>query len=152
MNVIWNDLTIALNELNALTKGNMGEYLAIEFTEIGPNYLKASMPVNEKTRQPYGLLHGGASAVLAETVGSVASSLVIDRETQLCVGIEINCNHLRGKRDGIVTATVEPLHIGATTHVWDIRLRDEQDKMICVSRLTVAVLTKKDKSLGNNRI
>ena len=101
------------------------------------------MPVNSKTHQPYGLLHGGASAALAETVGSVASSLVIDRTKQTCVGIEINCNHVRGIKEGIVTATASPLHLGATTHVWDIRITDEKEKLICVSRLTVAVLKKK---------
>ena len=101
------------------------------------------MPVCAKTHQPHGLLHGGASAVLAETVGSVASWLVINKEQQVCVGLEINCNHLRAKRDGIVTATATPLHIGATTHVWDIKIRDEHDKLVCVSRQTVAVLKKK---------
>ncbi|WP_276134487.1 hotdog fold thioesterase [Polluticoccus soli] len=120
----------------------MAEVLQIRFTEVGENYLKATMPVADLTRQPYGLLHGGASAALAETVGSVASSLCINKEKQICVGIEINCNHLRGKRDGMVTATVEPLHVGATTHVWDIKIRDEAEKLVCVSRLTVAVLKK----------
>ncbi len=129
--------------LNKQSANTMAEFLDIKFTEIGENHLKATMPVNAKTHQPYGLLHGGASAVLAETVGSVASSLTIDPEKQICVGIEINCNHLRGKKDGIVTATAEPLHIGATTHVWDIKIRDENERLICVSRLTVAILKKK---------
>jgi 1,4-dihydroxy-2-naphthoyl-CoA hydrolase len=140
MNVIWKIATI--EELNKLAVNTMSEVLDIRFTEIGGNYLKATMPVCAKTHQPYGLLHGGASAALAETAGSVASWLVIDREKQICVGIEINCNHIRGKKDGEVTATVEPLHIGATTHVWDIKIRDEKEKLICVSRLTVAVLKK----------
>lgn len=138
----WHITDINIDTLNELSRDTMGEVLGIRFTEIGEGYMKATMPVNKNTHQPYGLLHGGASAALAETVGSVASWATIDREQQICVGIEINCNHVRGKRDGIVTATVSPLHIGATTHVWDIRITDERDKLVCVSRLTVAVLKK----------
>jgi len=143
MNETWNKSPIKLEQLNEISKHTMAELLDIQFTEIGNNYLKATMPVCAKTHQPYGLLHGGASAALAETVGSVASWLTIDREQQICVGIEINCNHIRGKKDGVVTATVEPLHIGATTHVWDIKIRDEKERLVCVSRLTVAILEKK---------
>ena len=143
MNRIWNKTSVTLNELNKLSDHTMARLLDIQFAEIGDNYLKATMPVNHNTHQPHGLLHGGASASLAETVGSVASWLIIDRERQVCVGIEINCNHLRAKREGIVTATAEPLHIGATTHVWDIRIRDENDKLVCISRLTVAILKKR---------
>jgi 1,4-dihydroxy-2-naphthoyl-CoA hydrolase len=139
----WKKMHVDIFLLNKQSANTMAEFLDIKFTEIGENHLKATMPVNAKTHQPYGLLHGGASAVLAETVGSVASSLTIDPEKQICVGIEINCNHLRGKKDGIVTATAEPLHIGATTHVWDIKIRDENERLICVSRLTVAILKKK---------
>ena len=138
----WNNPHIDLSELNKLSENTMGQVLDIQFTEIGPDHLKATMPVCSKTHQPYGLLHGGASAALAETIGSVASSLVIDRDKQICVGIEINCNHIRGKKDGIVTATATPLHVGASTHVWDIKINDEQDKLVCVSRLTVAILKK----------
>ncbi len=138
---IWKNHA-TLDELNELSKDTMSEILGILFVEITTNQLKAAMPVDIRTRQPYGLLHGGASAALAETIGSVASSLCIDREKQICVGIEINCNHLRGKKDGIVTATAEPLHLGATTHVWDIRIRDEKEKLVCVSRLTMAILKK----------
>jgi 1,4-dihydroxy-2-naphthoyl-CoA hydrolase len=143
MNVTWRKSVIGLNTINGLAKDTMSAHLNIIFTEIGENYLKATMPVCAHTHQPYGLLHGGASATLAETVGSVASWLTIDRDKQICVGLEINCNHIRSKKDGIVTATAEPIHIGGTTHVWDIRIRDEQEKLICVSRLTVAVLEKK---------
>ncbi len=142
MSAIWKSYGATLADLNQLSKGTMAEVLGITFTEIGANYLKASMPVDNRTRQPYGLLHGGASAALAETIGSVASSLCIDTEKQICVGIEINCNHIRGKKDGLVTATAEALHIGSTTHVWDIKIRDEREKLVCVSRLTVAILKK----------
>ncbi len=138
----WNKTEISLQMLNDLSKNTMSETLDIQFTEIGDGFMKATMPVNNNTHQPYGLLHGGASAALAETVGSVASWMTIDREKQICVGMEINCNHIRGKREGMVTATVMPLHIGATTHVWDIKITDEREKLICVSRLTVAVLKK----------
>lgn len=120
----------------------MGEHLGLQFTEIGPDFLKGSMPVDERTRQPYGLLHGGASCVLAETLGSIASALVIDTEKFICVGLEINANHVRGVREGMVIGTATPLHIGATTHVWDIKIHDERGKLVCVSRLTVAILKK----------
>ena len=98
MSAIWKSYGATVADLNQLSKGTMAEVLGITFTEIGDNYLKASMPVDDRTRQPYGLLHGGASAALAETIGSVASSLCIDTEKQICVGIEINCNHIRGKK------------------------------------------------------
>ncbi|RTL56823.1 MAG: hotdog fold thioesterase [Sphingobacteriales bacterium] len=120
----------------------MGEVLGIEFTEVGSDYLKATMPVNQNTRQPYGLLHGGASAALAETLGSVASALIIDPDKQICVGIEINANHLKGVKEGFVTGICSPLHIGATTHVWDIRITNVKHQLICISRLTVAILKK----------
>ena len=100
------------------------------------------MPVDHRTHQPYGLLHGGASCVLAETLGSIASAKVIDPEKFICVGIEINANHIRSVRSGLVTGITTPIHIGATTHVWDIKIFDEREKLICISRLTVAILKK----------
>ena len=143
MNINWPNPNVSVADLNQLSPNTMSETLNIQFTEVGPGYLKATMPVGPATHQPYGLLHGGASAALAETIGSVASWIAIDREKQICVGIEINCNHIRAKKTGLVTATATPLHIGATTHVWDIRITDEKEKLICISRLTVAVLKKK---------
>jgi len=140
----WKHENVTLEKLNAQSPNTMAEVLDIKFTDIGPDYLCASMPVNHNTQQPYGLLHGGASAALAETVGSVASWLCIDPEKEICTGIEINCNHIRGKKSGVVVARAEPLHIGAKTHVWDIKIRDEREKLVCVSRLTVAVLKKID--------
>lgn len=140
MNIIWKKYNIDISAVNELSKNTMAETLDIQFIEIGDDYIKATMPVSPVTHQPYGLLHGGASAALAETIGSVASSLCIDPEEQICVGIEINCNHIRGKRSGFVTGTATPLHIGKTTHVWDIKITDEKDKLICASRLTVAIL------------
>lgn len=139
---IWKVPNLIVDELNKLSPRTMAIPLGIQFTEIGDDYLAATMPVNDNTRQPYGLLHGGASAALAETVGSVASSLCIDKEKYICVGLEINCNHIRGKKDGIVTARATPLHIGASTHVWEIKINDERDKLVCISRLTMAILKK----------
>ena len=137
---IWFKKNITLEEINALNKNTMAEFLEMQWEEIGENYLRLSMPVNNKNRQPYGFLHGGASCVLAETIGSVASALVIDTQSFYCVGIEINANHLRSVTKGVVTAKCHPLHLGKTTHVWDIKIYDEMEKLFCVSRLTVAIL------------
>ena len=132
-----------LEGLNALHEGTMGEATGMHFSEIGPDYLEMTMPVDERTRQPLGMLHGGASAALAETIGSVASTLCLDSEKAYPVGVELNCSHLRGVRDGTVTARCEPVRIGRTLHVWQIHVRDERQKLVCVSRLTVAIVTRK---------
>ena len=137
---IWFKEQFSMEKLTAMSAGTMSEYLGIEWIEIGEDHLKAKMPVDHRTKQPYGLLHGGASCVLAETLGSVASALVIDPTKYIVVGIEINANHIRSATSGFVTGNVSPVHIGATTHVWDIRITDERSKLVCVSRLTVAVL------------
>jgi len=131
---------ISISDLAGIFDNTMAEFLKMEWVAIGDNFLKLSMPVDSSTRQPYGFLHGGASCVLAETIGSVASALVIDREKYYGVGLEINANHLRSVREGKVIATAKPLHLGKSTHVWDIKIHDEKEKLICVSRLTVAVL------------
>ncbi|GAA0552008.1 hotdog fold thioesterase [Chitinophaga japonensis] len=144
MKPIWHSLDISLDQLNEMSAGTMGAHLGMEFTEIGPDYLRIMMPVDFRTVQPYGLLHGGASAAMAETAGSVASALIIDPEKQICVGMEINANHIRGVREGYVHGIARPLHLGSTTHVWDIRITDDHHKLVCVSRLTVAVLPKKE--------
>jgi len=140
--MIWYKKDLQLHEITFLGKDTMGEHLGIEFTELGADFIQGQMPVDARTKQPYGLLHGGASCVLAETLGSVASALVIDPEKFICVGLEINANHIRGVREGHVTGTATPLHLGATTHVWDIKIHDERGKLVCVSRLTVAILKK----------
>ncbi len=137
---IWFDPSIKTEQVRPLARETMVEHIGIEFIEIGEDYLKARMPVDHRTRQPYGLLHGGASVALAETLGSMASALVIDRQHYYCVGLEINANHVRGVREGFVTGIARPLHIGKTTHVWDIRIHDDRDKLVCVSRLTVAII------------
>jgi len=139
---IWFDKSLSLPDLAPLGPGTMGEHLGMEWVELGPDYLVMRMPVDERTKQPYGLLHGGASCALAETVGSVASHFVVDAGKFICVGLEINANHVRSARSGYVTATCKPVHIGASTHVWDIRIHDEREKLVCISRLTVAILKK----------
>jgi len=139
---IWFNKTLSLPGTNPLGPKTMGEHLGIEWVAVGADFLKMKMPVDDRTIQPYGLLHGGASCTLAETIGSVASHLVIDQAKFICVGLEINANHIRSVRSGYVTATCSPIHIGASTHVWDIKIHDEKEKLICISRLTVAILKK----------
>jgi 1,4-dihydroxy-2-naphthoyl-CoA hydrolase len=139
--MIWAQ-EFSVEDLNGRPKGHIGEILEIEFTEILPDSISARMPVNEKTRQPYGILHGGASVVLAETLGSVASNLVINSDKYIGVGLEVNANHLRPVKSGYVTGICSPIHIGGKTHVWDIKLYDDRGKMSCISRLTVAIIPK----------
>jgi 1,4-dihydroxy-2-naphthoyl-CoA hydrolase len=139
---IWFKKDWDIEKLNQFAANTMNEMIGIKFIEVGENYLKASMPVDNRTRQAYGLLHGGASATLAETIGSVASIMVVDRDQFYCVGVEINANHLRSVKEGFVIATAIPLHIGLSSHVWDIKIVDKNEKLICVSRLTVFVKKK----------
>ena len=133
--------TTTLEALNALSRGTAMEPLGIVFTELGPDYLRGTMPVDARTHQPYGLLHGGASVLLAETLGSSAGGLCVE-EGQGVVGIEINANHLAGVRSGRVTGTARPLHVGRSTQVWEIRIEDEHGRLACVSRLTLAVVAR----------
>jgi len=130
------------DNLNGRPKNHLGGLLDIRFTEIGEDFLVATMPVDERTHQPAGILHGGASVVLAETLGSIASYMCIDPERFQAVGLEINANHLRPVKNGRVKGICKPLHIGAKTHVWEIKIYDERNKMNCISRLTVAVIPK----------
>ncbi len=129
-----------LDQFNEAQKNTIGEVLDIRFEAVDAESLTASMAVDHRTHQPYGLLHGGASVVLAETLGSMASYLCIDPSTHYCVGLEVNANHVRGVRSGRVTGVARAVHIGRSTHVWDIRLSDERGKLNCISRLTVAVV------------
>lgn len=131
---------VSLDELNRLSRGTLIDHLGIVFTGAGEDWLQATMPVDERTRQPYGLLHGGASVVLAETLGSSAGNLCVDTASQVCVGLEINANHLRAVRSGMVTGTARALHVGRTTQVWEIRIENEAGKPVCISRLTLAVV------------
>lgn len=143
---IWFKKDLSVNDLTLLGKNTMGEHIGIEWVEVGDNYLKARMPVDHRTKQPYGLLHGGASVALAETLGSVAAAMVVDHSKFICVGMEINANHVRGVRQGFVSGITQPLHIGSNTQVWEIKIHDEEQKLVCVSRLTVAVIAHKNKT------
>ena len=136
---IWKK-PIDLNQLNALNENTVSRHLGIEITELGDDFLRGRVPVDHRTKQPFGLLHGGASVVLAETVGSMAAYLCVDASKFYCVGLEVNANHLRGVRSGRVTAVAKAIHIGRTTQVWDIRLSGDDGKLSCVSRLTMAVV------------
>jgi 1,4-dihydroxy-2-naphthoyl-CoA hydrolase len=136
---IWKT-TPSLTALQERLDGTLAEHLDIVLEDIGDDWLQASMPVDARTIQPAGLLHGGASCVLAETLGSIAATLCVDPARQMCVGLEINANHIRSARDGRVTGTARPLHVGTSTQVWQIELRDGRDRLVCVSRLTLAVL------------
>ncbi len=142
MSSIWFKKDLSLTDFTNLGEATMDQHIGIVYSEVGAAYLKATMPVDHRTIQPYGLLHGGASCVLAETLGSLAAAMVIDPEKFICVGLEINANHIRSVRTGIVTGITTSIHIGASTHVWDIKIYDEREKLVCVSRLTVAILKK----------
>ena len=141
---IWFNKDISLDKISQYGKNTMSEFVGLKWVEIGDDFLKLSMPVNATTKQPYGFLHGGASCVLAETIGSIGSALVIDMEKYYCVGLEINANHLRSVSEGVVTATAKPLHLGKSTHVWDIKIYDDKERLFCVSRLTVAIIPNKN--------
>lgn len=132
-----------LEDVNRICQNTLVSHLSISFTEIGDDYLKAKMPVDNRTVQPLGLLHGGATAALAETIGSVAAFMCVDPQLFDCVGLEVNCNHLKGKSDGEVFGIGRPLHIGRKTHVWEIKIVDEKGILVGASRLTMAVIAKK---------
>lgn len=134
-----------LENFNAWYPNTLVEHIGIQLTEIGPDYLRGTMPVDKRTHQPQGLLHGGASVVLAETLGSVAANMAVDTQTHFCVGQEINANHIRGIRSGIVTGTARPYYIGRTSHVWGIEIVNPEGELVCVSRITMAI---RPKSLG----
>jgi len=129
-----------LARLNDWSANTMMEALGIRITAVGDDWLAGSMPVDQRTHQPYGLLHGGASVALAETLGSTAAMLTLDPERELAVGLDINANHVRGVRSGTVTGTAKALHIGRTTQVWEIRIENEEGALVCISRITMAVI------------
>ena len=130
-------------QINQLAPHTIVELIGIEFIEVGPDYLKARMPVDERTFQPARILHGGASVVLAETLGSVAAYLCIDPRQKTAVGLEINANHVRSVHEGHVTGIVVPLHLGNATHIWQISIHDERERLVCVARITMAILDQK---------
>lgn len=140
---IWKK-PISLESLNATSKNTLVEHVGIEYTAFDDNSLTGTMPVDARTHQPLGMLHGGASVVLAETLGSVAANMAVE-ENKYCVGLDINANHIRAMRSGLVTGTAKAVHMGATTQVWQIEITDERGRLVCTSRLTMAVLQHKGK-------
>ena len=138
---IW-QVEMTLEALNLRSKNTLGDNLGIEFTEIGDDFLIARMPVDQRTRQPMGIMHGGASCSLAETIGSTAGNCCVDPTKFYCVGLDINTNHIRSIRDGFVYGTAKPFHLGRSTQVWSIEIVNEQKQLISVNRLTMAVLPK----------
>tara|TARA_S200000501_G_C20393835_1_gene556149 strand:- start:10 stop:426 length:417 start_codon:yes stop_codon:yes gene_type:complete len=138
--MIWKK-KIAIDDINNSMKNTMASFLDINVIEVGENYIKANMPVNNKTIQPFGILHGGASVVLAETIGSLASNLILN-DNYYSVGLDINANHIKAVRNNYVVGTAVPLHLGKSTHVWEIKIMQEK-KLTCISRLTTAILEKK---------
>jgi 1,4-dihydroxy-2-naphthoyl-CoA hydrolase len=139
---IWKG-EITTGMVNELNKSTLGEFFEINFIEVGADFLKGTIPVNNKTKQPFGLLHGGASVALAETIGSVASWCVVNREMFMGVGVEINANHIKAVTEGIVTATCSPLKIGGKIHIWEIKIHDDSNELCCVSRFTSMIVPNK---------
>src|ERR1700687_4439587 len=136
---IWRSL-LSVEELNSGRGGTLIEHLGIEFTEIADDFIRGTMPVDGRTRQPYGLLHGGASVALAETLGSTGAVMCVDKAGFLCVGQEINANHVRSTRRGQVTGTARPVHLGGRSHVWAIEIVNDEQHLVCISRMTVAIV------------
>jgi len=134
---------IKIENLTKFSANTMVSHLGIEFTEIGDDSITAKMPVDHRTHQPLGLLHGGASVALAETLGSVAASCCLDLNTQYCVGLDINANHIKSVKTGYVFGTTKPLHVGKKTHVWEIRIMNEVNELVCISRITMAIIDKR---------
>jgi len=143
LNIMIMDKIKTLETLNNLNKNTLMQTLEIEFVDVGIDYVIAKMPVNSKVHQPYGILHGGATAALAETVGSCASALFIDTKTKIIKGIELSINHLKSKKEGVVYGVAKPIHKGRTTHLWEIKIIDEEDNLISICKLTNIVLDKK---------
>lgn len=139
---IWHK-ELSLETINSRNLNTMAYYLGIEFIEIGDDFMTAKMPITERNKQPIGIMHGGASCVLAETVGSNAANFCVDSEKQYCVGLDINTNHIRSVRSGYVIAIAKPFHLGKSTQVWGIDIFNEENKLVSVNRLTMAVLDRK---------
>ncbi|MCE2893047.1 MAG: hotdog fold thioesterase [Flammeovirgaceae bacterium] len=134
---------VTLEQANKMCENTLVSHLGIEFTAIGEDFIEAKMPVDHRTHQPMGLLHGGASVALAETMGSVGAVCCLDSSKQYCVGLEINANHIKSTRSGFVFGTARPIHLGKKTQVWEIKIMNEQKELVCVSRITMAILDKK---------
>lgn len=136
------DANISLEDINKFNKGCMVSHIGIEYTEVGEDFLCGKMPVDERTKQPLGLLHGGANVTLAETLGSMAAQLCLDQSKEYAVGLDINANHLKAAKSGHVYGKALAIHIGKKTHVWEIKITNDEDQLVCISRLTMAIITK----------
>ncbi|MET0224926.1 MAG: hotdog fold thioesterase [Dokdonella sp.] len=136
---LWKSPT-DLDRINAWNRNTLVEHLGMRVTEIGADFVRGTMPVDARTQQPFGLLHGGASVALAESLGSLAGNLCVDAASEMAVGLDINANHVRGVSGGSVTGIARPLHLGRTTQVWEIRIEDDHARLVCISRLTLAVV------------
>jgi 1,4-dihydroxy-2-naphthoyl-CoA hydrolase len=134
---------ITIDQLNKLSVNTLVDSLGIEFIEVGDDFISAKMPVDHRTHQPLGMLHGGASVALAETLGSVGAYCCLDEKIQYCVGLEINANHIKSIKEGFVVGTTRPIHLGKKTQVWEIKITNEQKELICISRITIAVIDKR---------
>ena len=134
---------VTLDSLNKMSVNTMLEHIGIQFTGVGDGTIEARMPVDHRTHQPFGILHGGASVALAETLGSVAAMLCLDGSTQYCVGLDINANHIKAVKEGFVIGRVKPIHVGKKTHVWEIKITTEKEELVCISRITMAILDRK---------
>lgn len=139
---IWKQ-SVDLDRINAWNSNTLIEHLGMRVTEIGDDWLRGTMPVDARTFQPYGLLHGGASVALAESLGSLGANLVLDPDSEMAVGLDINANHVRAVTSGLVSGTARPIHLGRSTQVWEIRIEDEQQHLTCISRLTMAVVPRR---------
>ena len=137
------DPNIKLEDVKKFAEVNMMKHIGIEITDIGEDFIEAKMPVDERTTQPFGLLHGGATVTLAESLGSLAASMVVNKDSKLAVGLDINANHLKAVRSGYVVGRTTPIHIGRSTHVWEIRIKNEKDELINISRITMAIVDRK---------
>ncbi len=139
---IWKQ-SIDLDRINSWNRNTLVEHLGMRVTEVGDDHVRGTMPVDERTKQPFGLLHGGASVALAESLGSLGANLVLETDKEMAVGLDINANHVRAATSGLVTGTARPLHLGRSTQVWEIRIVDEGEQLICISRLTMAVVPRR---------
>ncbi|OEK01479.1 thioesterase [Roseivirga sp. 4D4] len=135
---------ITLDAINQMCQNTLVEHLGIEIIELGEDYIIAKMPVDHRTHQPMGLLHGGASVVLAETIGSIAASLTLNQKLQHCVGLEVNANHVKSVKSGCVFGKTKAIHLGKRTQIWEISITNDQDELVCISRLTMAIIDKKN--------
>ena len=139
-NSIW-FTTPTLEQLKKIQENTLDQHIGIEITELGPDYIRGTLPADKRTFQPTGRIHGGANVALAESLGSIGSNLIVDNSQHVCFGLDINANHIRGVARGKVTGTAKPIHIGKTTHVWEIKICDEQERLTCIARLTTAVVS-----------